>query len=177
MSGRYRHDPNHPARLNQHGAAEPTRQPRFHTRLYCIVWEEHDVLKVGLGSGTSDRSRPATESLARYLSYEGVSPGPFDEWRADLPTMEGAPWGDCQPLEMVFATAVKRRLGATAACAIGLEWLTREHLDEVNWNAVLDAAAADALHYSRIDCSAAWICSASGWPVAPLSAQPAERVA
>lgn len=141
MSGRYRHDPEHPARLNKQGQPEPTRQPRRGNRLYCLVWPDHDVFKVGLSSGQNARDVSAVQAISKYFAHEGVTPGSFIEWRAELPALEGAAWGDCQRLEMVVTTAVKRRLGASAAGAVGLEWLTRDDLQRVAWKEELTVAA------------------------------------
>lgn len=85
-----------------------------------------------------------------HFSHEAVVPAEITELRAELPQLEGAAWGDCQRLEMVFATAVKRRLGAASAPAVGLEWLTRKDLDGVDWKAELRAAASDALAFSDL---------------------------
>lgn len=156
MTGRYRDDPAHPARLNKQGRPEPTRQPRFGNRLYCMVWTEHDLLKVGLSSGRNARDTSAVQAVAKYLGHEGVAPGSFVEWRAELPALDGAAWGDCQRLEMVFATAIKRRLGAPPAGAVGLEWLTRGELDEVVWRDELTAAAVEALQFSGRDAAVEW---------------------
>lgn len=156
MTGRYRDDPKHPSRLNKQGRPEPTRQPRFGNRLYCMVWTDHDLFKVGLSSGRNARDNSAVQAMGKYFGHEGVMPGSFIEWRAEVPAVEGAAWGDCQRLEMVFATAIKRRLGASAAAAVGLEWLTRENLDNVAWRDELTAAATKALQFSGLDSTIDW---------------------
>ena len=86
-----------------------------------MVWVDHDVFKVGLSSGQNDRDLSAVRTIRKYLEHEGAAPGGFIEWRAELPALEGAAWGDCQRFEMVVAAAVKRRLGASAAGAVGLQ--------------------------------------------------------
>jgi len=159
---RYRHDPQHPARLNKQGRPEPTRQPRRANRLYALIWPDHDLFKLGLGSGRNARDASALQSITKYLGHEGVVPAEVAELRAELPQLEGAAWGDCQRLEMVFATAVKRRLGAASADAVGLEWLTRKDLDRVDWKAELTAAASDALAFSGLDTSVEWVEYSSG---------------
>ena len=153
---RYRHDPQHPARLNKQGRPELTRQPRYANRLYALIWIDHDLFKLGLGSGRNARDASALQNLTKYLCHEGAAPGDFAEWRAEVPALEGAAWGDCQRLEMVFATAVKRRLGAASADAVGLEWLSRKDLDRVDWEAELTGAAAEALAFSGLDASVEW---------------------
>jgi len=40
MSGRYRDDPEDPARLDKHGRPEPTRRLGKDNWLYCTVWAE-----------------------------------------------------------------------------------------------------------------------------------------
>lgn len=154
--GRYRHDAADPARLNKHGRPEPTRQPRFSNFLYCLVWADHDLLKVGLSSGQNTRDASAERSIGRFLRHQGVTAEPVVGWRAALPCIEGAAWGDCQRLEMVVATAIKRRLGASAAGAVGLEWLTREDLADVSWKEILTAATKEALVFSGVDCEVEW---------------------
>ncbi len=156
MSSRYRDDPEHPARLNKRRLPEPTRQPRKSNRLYCLVWADHDLFKVGLSSGENARDLSAVRAIRKYFEHEGVTPGGFIEWRAELPQLEGAAWGDCQRLEMVVATALKRRLGASAAGAVGLEWLTGKDLQLVAWKDKLTAAAIDALHFSDFDPQVEW---------------------
>jgi hypothetical protein len=153
---RYRHDPDHPARLNKQGRPEPTRQPRYANRLYCLIWPDHDLFKLGLGSGKNARDASALQSITKYFGHEAVVPGAFVEWRAELPELEGAAWGDCQRFEMVFATAVKRRLGASAADAVALEWLTRPDLDHVVWKDELGAAAAEAMRFSGLEGTVEW---------------------
>lgn len=107
-----------------------------------MVWVDHDVFKVGLSSGQNDRDLSAVRTIRKYLEHEGAAPGGFIEWRAELPALEGAAWGDCQRFEMVVAAAVKRRLGASAAGAVGLEWLTRNDLQ-----ACLVEGRADGRHH------------------------------
>jgi len=154
---RYRDDPGHPARLNKNGEPSPTRSPRTGNGLYCIVWPEHDLLKLGLSSGGGDaRSSSARGALRDYLAHEGAIPGPHTEWRAALPFMEGTTWGDCQRFELVVATALKRRLGASSASALGFEWLTRTHLEAVRWPEELAAASEEALDFSGIRGDVRW---------------------
>ena len=73
-----------------------------------------------------------------------------------MPMMEGYDWGDCQRIEMVFATALKRRLGAESAGAVGLEWLYRSNLSEIAWRSELTAAADEALQFSGIAGAVSW---------------------
>lgn len=75
MSGRYRHDPVHPARLNKQGHSEPTRQPRRGDRSYCLVWPDHDVFKIGLSSGQNARNVSAVRTISKYFEHEGVTGG------------------------------------------------------------------------------------------------------
>src|ERR1700730_4982574 len=157
MSARYRDDPNHPSRLNRNGGPEPTRQPRYGNRLYCMVWVDHDLFKVGLSSGRNRRDPMAVATLRRHFAHDDVTIGPFAEWRADVPALEGAPWGDCQRFEMVFATVLKRRLRGVAAGAVGLEWLTREELARVRWKEELTAAVDETLRVSGLDCKIEWL--------------------
>lgn len=154
--GRYRDDPEHRARLNKRGLPEPTRQPRYGNRLYCMVWADHDLFKLGLGSGKNARDASALRSISKYFEGQGTVPGSFKAWRAELPALEGAAWGDCQRLEMVVATAVKRRLGASPAGAVGLEWFTRNSLDQVSWTDELTAATIEALVFSGLDPKIEW---------------------
>lgn len=156
MSSRYQDDPDHRARLNKEGSPEPTRQARYGNRLYCLVWVQHDLFKIGLGSGQNTRDGAAVQSLRRSFEHQGVTPGGFVEWRAEFPQLEGAAWGDCQRLEMVVATALKQRLGARAARAVGLEWLTRGDLQLVAWKEDLTAAALDALDFSGLEPQVEW---------------------
>lgn len=153
---RYRDDPEHSARLNKNHGPEPTRQPRYGNRLYCMVWAEHDLFKVGLSSGRNARDGSAVRTITKYLGYEGAVPGPFIEWRAALPVLEGEAWGDCQRLEMVFATALKQRLGASAARAVGLEWFTRRNLEDVRWKDELTSAAVAAMQFSGLPADVEW---------------------
>jgi len=68
------------------------------------------------------------------------------------PTVGGCRgWGDCQRLEITFATGFKRRLGAMAAGPVGFEWLNREALDRVPSKDELTVAAAEALAYNGLD--------------------------
>jgi hypothetical protein len=157
VSRRYEHNPHHPARLNKNGRPEPTRQPRLDNQLYCMVWADHELLKVGLSSGRNRRDASAISTMTKYLGHDSVVPGRFIEWRAAVPGLEGAAWGDCQRLEMVFATSLKRRLGASAASAVGLEWLTRDALRLVSWVDELMAAAVEALRFTELDSSVEWI--------------------
>jgi hypothetical protein len=117
---------------------------------------DHDVFKVGLSSGQNARDVSGVRTISKYFEHDGVTPGTFIEWRAELPALEGAAWGDCQRLEMVVATAVKRRLGASAAGAVGLEWLTRHDLQLVSWQEELTAAAVDALLFSGLEPQVEW---------------------
>jgi hypothetical protein len=89
-----------------------------------MVWAQHDLFKVGLSSGLNARDVSADIAITRYFAFDGVRPGASIEWRAELRDLEGAAWGDCQRFEMVFASALKRQLGTSAAGAVGLEWLT-----------------------------------------------------
>ena len=57
---------------------------------------------------------------------------------------------------MVFATAIKRRLGAASADAIGLEWLIATDLDRVVWQRELAEAAEEALRFSGLDPGIDW---------------------
>lgn len=130
-------------------------KPRFNNRLYCMVWPDHALLKFGLGSGRNARDGSALKALRNYLGPDHA-PGPFVEWRAELPFLDGAAWGDCQRLEMVVATALKRRLDATAAMDVGFEWLRRSDLDTVSWPEELSAATAEALAFSGIAEEVSW---------------------
>ncbi len=121
-----------------------------------MVWADQDLFKVGLSSGRNARDVSAVRSIHKYFDHAGVTPGSFIEWRAELPALEGAAWGDCQRVEMVVATAVKRRLGASAAGAVGLEWLTREDLQLVAWKDELTAAAVEALPFSGLEPRVEW---------------------
>jgi hypothetical protein len=156
MSVRYLDDPGDPARLNKQGRPEPTRQPRRHNRLYCMIWPDHDLFKVGLSSGVNARDISAARSIAKYFAHRNIVPESYVEWRAELPMLEEAPWGDCQRLEMVFATAVKQRLKASAASAVGLEWLTCTDLDQIAWKEELTEAATAALRFSGLEPSVKW---------------------
>ncbi len=157
MSGRYGYDPEHPMGLDKHGRPEPTRQPRYGNRLYCLVWADHDLFKIGLGSGHNARALSAVQTITRYLQYEGVTPGSYIEWRAELPQLEGKAWGDGQRLEMVVATAVKRRLGAEAAVTLGLEWFTLKDLQLIPWKDELTVAMVEALRFSALAPQVEWI--------------------
>jgi hypothetical protein len=157
MKAHYQHNPNHPARLNKNGRPEPTRQPRHDNRLYCMVWPDHQLIKVGLSSGRNKRDASAVVAITKYLVHDGVIPGRFTEWRAQIPELDGAAWGDCQRLEMVFATSLKRRLGASAAGAVGLEWLTRDAVGLVSWIDELIPAAVEALTFAGLDGPVDWI--------------------
>jgi hypothetical protein len=148
---RYRDNLDHLARLNKRKKKEPTRQPRWNNRLYCLVWADNDLFKVGLGSGEKARDSSALKSIKRYFDFDRVTPGKFDEWRADLPALDSRAWGDGQRFEMVFATALKRRLNAGAAGAVGLEWFFRRDLQLVQWEEELKAATATALHFSGLE--------------------------
>jgi len=126
-------------------------------RLYCLVWADHDLFKLGLGSGAkSARSASARKSIARYFGSEAFAPGTLVEWRAELPFLEGAPWGDCQRFEMVFATDLKRRLKASVADAVGIEWLTKGGLENVAWKAELTLATEAAMDFTGLDASVQW---------------------
>lgn len=142
---RYRDDPDHRARR------DPTRRPRKNNRIYCLVWTENDLFKVGLGSGKIARDASALRSITKYFAYDGVTPGRPDEWRADLRVLDGRAWGDGQRFEMVFATALKERLNAGAAGAVGFEWFFRRDLHLVQWEEELKAATATALHFSGLE--------------------------
>ena len=117
-----------------------------------MIWPDHDLLKFGLGSGKNKRDASAIEALNKYLSHERATAQPLKEWRAELPCMEGAPWGDCQRLEMVFGTALKLKLqSAKAASAVGLEWLWCPNLETVDWPVVLANASRDAMSFSGLE--------------------------
>jgi hypothetical protein len=115
------------------------------------VWTENDLFKVGLGSGKIARGSSALRSITKYFAYDSVAPGGFDEWRADLWALDGRAWGDGQRFEMVFATALKERLNAGAAGAVGLEWFFRRDLHLVHWDKELSAATATALQFSGFE--------------------------
>jgi len=57
---------------------------------------------------------------------------------------------------MVFATALKRRLGASAAGAVGFEWFELKGLEFVSWEEELAAAAVDALRFSALEAGVEW---------------------
>ena len=78
------------------------------------------------------------------------------QWRAELPFLEGATWGDCQRFEMVVATALKRRIEASSASALGFEWLTRRQLDTVDWREELGVASAEAIAFSGLQGEMRW---------------------
>jgi hypothetical protein len=77
-------------------------------------------------------------------------------WRGELPFMEGATWGDCQRFEMVVATALKRRIKASSASALGFEWLTRSQLEAVDWPEELGAASGEAITFSGLRGEVRW---------------------
>lgn len=157
MSGRYRDDPDDPARRNRHGRREPTRQPRRDNWLYCTVWADNNLFKIGLSSGKNVRETSAVRAIERYFARRNEAPGARTEWRTEfLPGLDNKAWGDCQRLEMVFATALKRRLRAGAAGAVGLEWFWRPGLQDVPWRDELTAAAAEALDFSGLDPQVEW---------------------
>ena len=141
----YRDNLDHPARLDKRGRPEPTRQLRKDNRLYCLVWTKNDLFKVGLGSGKNARDTSALRSITKYFAHDGITPGRPDEWRADLRALDDKAWGDGQRFEMVFATALKERLNAQAAGAVGLEWFFRRDLHLVEWEGELTAATIQAL--------------------------------
>ena len=147
---RYRDNLDHEARRNKRGQPEPTRQLRKDSRLYCLVWAENDLFKVGLGSGKNARGASALRSITKYFSYDGITPGRPDEWRADLRVLDDRAWGDGQRFEMVFATALKQGLGAEAAGAVGLEWFCHRDLQMVQWEEALTAATNKALRFSGL---------------------------
>lgn len=153
---RYRDNLDHPARKNKRNKEEPTRQPREGNRLYCIVWEDNDLFKVGLGSNKNARESSAIRSITRYFTYDKVIPGDRKEWRTDLPGLDRKAWGDCQRFEMVAATAIKTRLRAEAAGAVGLEWFFRKDLQDVSWEEELTAATHDALAFSALESEVDW---------------------
>lgn len=147
----YRDNLDHPARLDKRGRPEPTRQLRKDNRLYCLVWTRNDLFKVGLGSGKNARGTSALRSITKYFAHDGITPGRPDEWRADLRALDDKAWGDGQRFEMVFATALKERLNAQAAGAVGLEWFFRRDLHLVEWEVELTAATIQALRFSGLD--------------------------
>ena len=76
IGGRYRHDPDHSARLNKQPMSELTRQPRYGNRLYCIVWIDYDVCKIGAwlrkrALGTSPRLG-ASKALRTRGRHSGI---------------------------------------------------------------------------------------------------------
>jgi hypothetical protein len=148
---RYRDNLDHPARLDKRGRPEPTRQLRKGNRLYCLVWDTHELFKVGLGSGKNARDASALRSITKYFAHDGITPERPDEWRADLPALDDKAWGDGQRFEMVFASALKERLNAEAAGAVGLEWFFRRDLHLVQWDEELTAATHQALNFSGLD--------------------------
>jgi len=151
MSVRYRHDPNHPAR------SDTTRQLRRDNRLYCVVFPTHDLFKVGLSSGKNARGTKAVDAITRYLRYEQARPDNPLEWRAELPGLDDHEWGECQRLEMVFATLLKQSLQAEAAGAVGFEWFTRPDLDSVeDWRSELTSTLKEALAFSRLTTAFEW---------------------
>ena len=141
----YRDNADHPARK------DPTRRARKNNRLYCLVWADNDLFKVGLGSGKNARDVSALQSITKYFAYDGIIPGSFDEWRADIRALDRRAWGDGQSFEMVFATALKERLDAEAAGAVGLEWFFHRDLHLVQWETELTAATATALDFSGME--------------------------
>jgi len=92
--------------LTNKSLLDTTRRPRKGNRLYCMVWAEDDLFKVGLGSGKNRRDSSATATIRKYLGPKGRAPGPVREWRWEVPALNNKAWGDCQRLEMVFATAL-----------------------------------------------------------------------
>lgn len=148
---RYRDNLDHPARRDKRDRPEPTRQLRKANRLYCLVWAKNDLFKIGLGSGKTGRDYSALRSITKYFAFDGITPGRPDEWRADLRALDDRAWGDGQRFEMVFATALKERLNAEAAGAVGLEWFFRRDLHLVQWEEELRAATNRALCFSGLN--------------------------
>ena len=151
---------------------DPTRRLRKNSRIYCLVWTENDLFKVGLGSGKNTRDASALRSITKHFADLGVTPGRPDGWRADLRALDGRAWGDGQRFEMVFATALKERLNAEAAGAVGLEWFFRHDLHLVQWEEELRAAINQALRFSGLDQpEVKWVkqAGANGPPGAGLS--------
>lgn len=65
---------------------DPTKQPRHGNRLYCLVFPDHNLFKIGLGSGRGGRSGKAIDTIKKK---RGIAPGPtpsggqsFRHWRA-----------------------------------------------------------------------------------------------
>jgi hypothetical protein len=122
-----------------------------------MVWPDNDLLKFGLSCGSNSRDQAALQQIRRYFAHSRVEPGPFVEWRAEIPSLEGSAWGDCQRVEMVFGAVLQRNLGANAASAVGLEWLTRENLEAVSWARELQAAAVEALKVTGCEAEVTWL--------------------
>ena len=74
----------------------------------------------------------------------------------ELPFMEGATWGDCQRFEIVVATALKRRMKASSASALGFEWLTRRQLEAVDWPEEFGSASGEAITFSGLRGEVDW---------------------
>jgi hypothetical protein len=119
------------------------------------LWPDHDLFKVGLSSKKSSRDAAAVRSLAKY--FKEVPVGACKGWSTELPGLDGEAWGDCQRFEMVAAAAVRKRLGANSAGAVGFEWFFREGLDRVSWKAKLTSATNDALEFSGFKSHVAWM--------------------
>jgi len=119
------------------------------------VWTDHDLFKVGLSSKKSNRDTAAIRSLVKYFKTDPVA-SCTGWWRTELPGLDGEAWGDCQRFEMVAAAAVRRRLNAKSAGAVGFEWFFREGLDRVSWKADLTSATKDALEFSGFESQVAW---------------------
>lgn len=155
---RYLDDPKDPRRRDKRDRPEPTRQPRRDNCLYCMVWADHDLYKFGLSSKRSARETSAIRTITKYFAYadEGFVPQSFEGWRTELPELDGYAWGDCQRFEMVVATAVKKRLKASAAVTLGLEWFAREDLQDVSWKDELTDATAEALEFSGLKQPVEW---------------------
>jgi hypothetical protein len=119
------------------------------------VWTDHDLFKVGLSSKKSNRDTAAIRSLGKYFKHDQIAS--CKGWRTELPGLDEEEWGDCQRFEMVAAAAVRKRLSARSAGAVGLEWLFREGLDRVSWKAELTSATNDALEFSGFKSQVAWL--------------------
>lgn len=147
---------------------DPTRRLRKNSRIYCLVWTENDLFKVGLGSGKNTRDASALRSVTKHFAHVGVTLGRPDGWRADLPALDGRAWGDGQRFEMVFATALSERLEAGAARDVGFEWFCGTNLHLVQWEEELREATVRALDFSGLEQSTVeWVKQLS-----PLASEP-----
>lgn len=154
---RYLDDPEDSRRRDKRNRPEPTRQPRYGNRLYCMVWADHDLYKFGLSSARSARDTSAIRTIKKYFAAEeGFVLQSYEGWRTELPELDGYAWGDCQRFEMVVATAVKKRLRASAAVTLGLEWFTRKDLQDVSWKDDLTDATAEAVQFTGLKQPVEW---------------------